>query len=204
MSSTTEAHFLPAACIGPNAVTRLAETITAMEGAPATARVFGACNLETYLLAPPLGMIDEHEVADLHRELHKVFGDARARSIGGAAGRKTAEYLLDHRIPRVAQFFMRHLASRRSSARMLTAAIAKHAWTFAGSGKFTVSGTRRLVFSISGCPLCRSVASTLPYCNFYACTFEVLFQTLVDPNAQVDEIDCQATGSSACRFSIEW
>jgi divinyl protochlorophyllide a 8-vinyl-reductase len=204
MSPAAGTHAHQADRIGPNAVTRLGAAITATEGAQATARVFRACNLETYLVAPPVEMVDARAVADLHRELHKAFGDARARLIGRAAGRETAEYLLRHRIPRVAQFVLRHLASRHASARLLVAAISKNAWTFAGSGEFRACGRRPLVFSIRGCPLCRSAASTSPYCDFYAGTFERLFRLLVDAHASVDEIACQATGHTACQFSIEW
>jgi hypothetical protein len=66
-------------------------------------------------------------------------GLARLRRQAGAilakAGQGTADYILAHRIPGPAKALIRALPAPLG-ARLLTAAIARHAWTFTGSGRF--------------------------------------------------------------------
>lgn len=193
----------PCGEIGPNAVIRVAEALRAVEGAHQVARIFRASNLERYLDQPPEHMIDEREVAVLHREVRSQLGPARARTIGWVAGLRTADYLLDHRIPHAAQRVIRGLPGRQASW-LLATAIRRNAWTFAGTGDFTVQHGRPTVFSIADCPLCRKQTSVAPYCDYYAGTFERLFRTLVHPGSRAVETECQATGGSACRFTIAW
>jgi divinyl protochlorophyllide a 8-vinyl-reductase len=193
----------PAGRIGPNAVTRVAEALRALEGEQAVDRVFRAANLENYLADSPAEMIDETEVTRLHRALHGALGHARARTIGWIAGQRTADYLLEKRIPLAAQLVLRAAPSRLAS-RMLTTAIARNAWTFAGTGKFSARPGRPTLLTIKGCPICRGQRSTTPYCDFYAGTFERLYARLVHPQTRVVEIDCEAMGQAACIFAISW
>jgi len=55
----------PVGRIGPNAVTRVAEALRAVEGAQLVDRVFRAADLAPYLNNSPSQMIDEGEVARL-------------------------------------------------------------------------------------------------------------------------------------------
>jgi divinyl protochlorophyllide a 8-vinyl-reductase len=205
MSSTAAVHGALEAVgrIGPNAVTRVAEALWALEGAQSVHRVFRAANLETYLGDSPADMIDEREVTRLHRALHGALGDTRARTIGWIAGQRTADYLLEKRIPRTVQRLLR-AAPPRLASRMLTAAIARNAWTFAGTGEFSSRPGRPTLFAIEGCPICRDQRSTTPYCDFYAATFERLYGRLVHPQTRVVEIGCEAMGQAACTFAISW
>jgi divinyl protochlorophyllide a 8-vinyl-reductase len=41
-------------------------------------------------------------------------------------------------------------------------------------------------------------------CDYYAATFERLFQALVDRGALVTETECEANGGSACNFEVRW
>jgi len=189
--------------IGPNAVTRVAEALAAVEGAQLVARVFRAANLEPYLSNSPSQMIDEAEVTRLHRALREALGDDRARTVGWIAGQRTADYLLDHRIPHSAQIAIRCLPSGLAS-RQLTAAIARNAWTFVGTGTFAARHGRPMTFKIRNCPICRRQQSAGPYCDFYAATFERLFSRLVHARARVAETSCQAMGASDCTFAITW
>jgi divinyl protochlorophyllide a 8-vinyl-reductase len=193
----------PVGRIGPNAVTRVAEALRAVEGAQLVDRVFRAADLAPYLNNSPSQMIDEGEVARLHRALRDALGDDRARTVSWIAGQRTADYLLRHRIPHAAQVAIGCLPSG-SASRLLTAAIARNAWTFVGSGAFAVRHGRPTTFTITNCPICRHQQSAVPACNFYAATFERLFARLVDARARVAETCCLAKGASDCTFAITW
>jgi divinyl protochlorophyllide a 8-vinyl-reductase len=192
-----------AARIGPNAITRVAEALCAEFGAQGAARVFGLAGLDHYLAAPPERMVDEAEVALLHRRLRESLGGAVAHRIGREAGLRTAEYLLARRIPRPVQWLLKRLPAPLA-ARVLLAAIARHAWTFAGSGTFRVLHGRPLLLFIAGNPMCRGVVSDEPLCDFYAATFERLFRVLVHPGAMVREVACESMGAPACVFEVSW
>lgn len=194
---------MPAARIGPNAITRVAEVLRELLGADGTASVFSAAGISHHLARPPESMVDEAEVARLHRALRAALGTARAREVGAEAGRRTADYLLAHRIPRAVQWLLRHLPAR-IAARVLVAAIARHAWTFAGSGRFGVVRWTPLQLRIAGNPLCRELRATEPVCDFYSATFERLFRVLVHPHARARELACEATGAPACVFELRW
>lgn len=189
--------------IGPNAVIRVEEAVAAIEGAGAALRIFQGAGIAKWLERRPTEMVDETRVAALHRSLHGVLGDGRARTIGWIAGQRTADYLLANRIPRAAQTVLKGLPPRLA-APILTRAIARNAWTFVGSGQLDVEGGRPIVISVKDCPLCKGVSSAAPYCDFYGGTFERLFTRLVNPGSRAREIACQATGGGACAFSLDW
>lgn len=189
--------------IGPNAIIRVAEAIRLLEDAEVARSVFGAAGLDAYIDALPQEMVDEREVSALQRVVFERLGPMRARAINMTAGRLTADYLLANRIPKPAQRVLRLLPARLAS-RALTAAIGKHAWTFAGTGTFTARPGRPTIYEISHCPLCRDRHAEIAICDFYTATFETLFRYLVHPNAKVREIECEARGAHACRFEISW
>jgi divinyl protochlorophyllide a 8-vinyl-reductase len=87
-------------------------------------------------------------------------------------------------------------------ARMLAAAIARHAWTFAGSGAFRVVSHRPLTFEVAGNPLTAGAVSDHPMCDWHAAVFERLFSRLVWPGAVAQEVNCCACGDAACRFVL--
>src|SRR5450631_1338970 len=142
----------PAGRIGPNAITRVADALWAVEGAQSVNRIFRTAKLEIYLSSAPARMIDEREVTDLHRAVRAALGETRSRTIGWIAGQRTADYLLSHRIPRLAQIALRASPPPLAS-RLLMAAIAGHAWTFAGSGAFSARHGSPMTFSVGNCPL---------------------------------------------------
>jgi hypothetical protein len=102
--------------------------------------------------------------------------------------------------PQVAQ-----AAGRGACAGVLLGAIARHAWTFVGSGRFEVRWRRCGVWlSVSRCPLCRELAADAAACGFCGATFERLFGELVRPGTTVTEVECQASGAAACVFEVRW
>jgi divinyl protochlorophyllide a 8-vinyl-reductase len=192
-----------AARIGPNAITRVAEALRADLGETATAGLFGLAGLSAYLEEPPEDMVDETEVTRLHRQLRETLGTEHASRVSRVAGTRTGDYLLARRIPKPVQALLKMLPAALAS-RVLLAAIRKHAWTFAGSGSFTVLAGRPVRLEIAGNPLCRGSTSAVPVCDYYAATFERLFRELVDRDAVVTEIACEATGAPACVFEVRW
>lgn len=189
--------------IGPNAITRVAEVLPALLGEAGTRALFEAAGLGGYLSRPPEGMVDETEVARLHRVLRQQLGHAVAGQVARSAGMRTADYLLARRIPKPVQWLLKRLPATLA-ARVLLRAIGRHAWTFAGSGQFHAVAGRPCVLTIHDNPLCRGVASAQPACDFYSATFERLFQVLVHPAVQVVETQCEARGDPVCRFELRW
>ena len=195
--------------IGPNAITRVAEVLPSRLGSSATWTLFERAGLARYLQQPPERMVDEDEVRTLHATLREQLGGALAREVSRAAGTATADYLLAHRIPRPLQRLLKRMPAR-AAAWVLLSAITRHAWTFAGSGRFAARALDRaqpgspVVVEIRGNPLCRGLVAEAPACDYYAATFERLFRVLVHPRAAVVETDCEACGGDACRFEIRW
>jgi divinyl protochlorophyllide a 8-vinyl-reductase len=204
MTLLQAAHAPPRARrIGPNAITRVAEALFLREGGAAATMVFGRAGLLPYLNNPPQSMVDEAEVMRLHRELRACLGSAEACRVAAEAGRRTGDYLLAHRIPRPVQALLKVLPAALA-ARVLLAAIRRHAWTFAGSGHFSARAGRPVVLTLRDNPLCRGLASDEPACDYYAATFERLFRVLVHPRARVHETACEAMGAPGCVFEIRW
>jgi divinyl protochlorophyllide a 8-vinyl-reductase len=185
--------------IGPNAITRVAEALGPGRAAP----VFAHAGLAAYLERPPEAMVDEREVIALHQALREDLGEDEARRVAADAGRRTADYLLAHRIPRLAQVVLKRLPAVLA-ARALLRAIGGHAWTFAGSGHFGATFGPPLRLRIQDNPLCRGRRSAQPSCDYYAAVFQVLFQTLVHRGAVVIETACEARGDPACVFEVLW
>jgi divinyl protochlorophyllide a 8-vinyl-reductase len=193
--------------IGPNAITRVAEVLPPRVGSAATWALFDSVGLVHHLRQPPQHMVDEEEVRRLHGALREQLGWDRAGAVARDAGLRTADYLLAHRIPRPVQAVLKKLPARLA-ARVLLAAISRHAWTFAGSGRFQAHAPLRagapVVLRIQDNPLCRGVRAQAPACDYYAAVFQRLFQVLVHRASRVHEVACEACGDAECRFEIAW
>jgi len=151
----------------------------------------------------PTHMVDESEVRALVRTCLAQLGHRPTRAVLREAGQHTAEYLLAHRIPRVVQWLLRVLPAS-IGMRILSHAMAQHAWTFAGSGHFSVQYGRVPAFMIGDCPLCRGLTLDVPVCDFYAGTFEVLLSRLVRRDTSVAQVESTASGGCACRYEVRW
>lgn len=182
--------------IGPNAVL---QHLPVLDGALGE-RLRGALlhRAGVPLPSPDCGMLPEAQVIPLHRAVWLFLPD-RAEAIQRAAGLAVGDYILANRIPRLARGLIRALPAPLG-ARLLAAAIARHAWTFAGSGVFTITSHHPLTFSTAQNPL--AVGPPQPSCHWHAAVFERLFQRLVWPGAQVTETTCCAAGDAACVFEI--
>jgi divinyl protochlorophyllide a 8-vinyl-reductase len=189
--------------IGPNAIIQLAAVLRDRAGSLPVQRLFRAAGMAHYLDTMPGEMVDERDVRVLHATLRQQFGRACAQALARAAGRRTAVFLLEHRIPLPLQWLVRHLP-KPLAVRLLLKAIERHAWTFCGSGAFVAVYGRPARLGITHNPLCRGLKSEAPACDFYAGTFEALFRALIDPEAKVREVNCEAMGDAACVFELDW
>jgi len=198
-------HQQPAASarIGPNAIVRTAEALSASRGDDTCRRIFARAGLEPYLVAPPTTMVAEGDVVALHRAVRAELDAAAADAVMADAGARTARYLLAHRIPAPAQALLRALPARVAS-RLLLGLIARHAWTFAGSAELGIVHGRpaRVVFHNS--PLARVPTGAAPVCGFYVATFETLFRQLVHAETVGRETACAAAGDAACILELSW
>jgi divinyl protochlorophyllide a 8-vinyl-reductase len=191
------------AVIGPNAITRMAEALSAALGESLCGDIFASAGLSRHLASPPTRMIPETDVAHLHGAAIAWLGEARAAEVSREAGRLTGEYLLAHRIPALAQRVLKRLP-RALASRILVAAIARHAWTFAGGGEFAYRFSPRLTLTLKGSPICRGLRTQEPACGYFAATFERVFGEILGPSLRVTEIECEATGAPACVFEVRW
>lgn len=176
--------------IGPNAILQLVPVLDRFQGRVGRDRVLDAAGVAV----PPAdaGMWPESQCRAVHLAVWQGCGD-RAAEILAAAGQGTADYILAHRIPGAARAVIRALPAPMGAS-LLSAAIARHAWTFAGSGRFAIVSRRPLTFQIEGNPL---AFPGLP-CPWHASVFSRLFRALVWPCARVE--DCH--NGAVSRFII--
>ncbi len=192
-----------AGLIGPNAIIQFGEAVAALEGVAGRERLFDEAGQKAYLSHPPTALVPETDVLRLHAEFRRFATDNRRRSASWLAGRRTADYILAHRIPGFAQAIILSLP-RFIAAPLLGAAIAKHAWTFTGSGRFQRGRGQGFSFEIQDCVLCRGLTSERAECEYYCGAFERLYAVLVDPDVKVVETACKASGGACCRFAFTW
>ena len=197
------------ALIGPNAIIQVAGAIRNRYDAARLEEVMQKAELADYLASPPSAMVPEREVARLHQAVASLLPAPQGEVIMREAGRNTALYLLANRIPAPAQAVLKLLPAPLA-ARALLKAIARHAWTFAGSSRFTLDARHPVHIALDGSPLfatpeCRSLAA-----SYFEATFETLFQTLVSRRTRV----VSGTGAAhengagrhdaACAFDLVW
>lgn len=187
--------------IGPNAIIQVLDAARALETETRVRQLFGAAGIEPYIDEPPAGMVDEQEVAALHRALYSKLGSERASTIAWLAGWRTGSYILAHRIPRPAQQILRALPAPLAS-RVLLAAITRHSWTFAGSARVVIEPGSPASIKLFDGALSRSATEASTGCIYYAAVFERLFTALIDARIKVAETACTTTGAPACVFKI--
>jgi divinyl protochlorophyllide a 8-vinyl-reductase len=162
--------------IGPNAILQLIPVLDHALGRAGRDRLFQGIDLPP----PDAGMWPEAACRAAHLAVWQGCGEA-ASAILQAAGQGTADYILAHRIPAAAKALIRALPAPLG-ARLLTSAIARHAWTFTGSGRFRVVSHAPLTFEVADNPL----AFPGRPCVWHAAVFVRLFRVLVWSDAQVD------------------
>lgn len=185
----------PAAVVGPNAITQLVTPLRVRLGEDGTRRVFHAAGLERCLDEPPEAMVPQADAAALFAAVRNALPPADADAVLRAAGEGTADYVMANRIPAPVRALLRMLPATLA-ARLLLRAIARHAWTFAGSGRCTTRYGRPSTIAIETNPL------ATPGCPWHLAVFTRMFRTLVSPLANVRQVQCCGARAHACRWEI--
>jgi divinyl protochlorophyllide a 8-vinyl-reductase len=218
--ATTALDFGPGgapARIGPNAIIRLQQALLERVGRDCARQIFEQAGQGHFVTQLPERMVVEASVTSLYTSLPTQLGPRLAAEVSGHAGWLTGDYLLANRIPQPVQALL-HVLPAPLAARVLIAAIRRHAWTFVGSGRFDVTpvpagirdnvardGRRtRLNLRVEGCPICAGSQQATPACTYYTAAFESLFVALVHRRTHVREVACHALGASACTFEVSW
>ncbi len=178
--------------IGPNAVLQLIEAVDAQMGRAMTEKVFNIGGCGHYLAHPPKTMVDEGEVASLNHALFQVLDLKRAQALAQDAGRRTADYVIANRIPRIVRILLSLMPPKIASA-MLLRSIAKHAWTFVGSGELRIN---RGAIEVADNPI------AMPGCPWHQAVFQRMFERLVSNQCLIQETTCCARGAPVCRFEL--
>jgi divinyl protochlorophyllide a 8-vinyl-reductase len=186
----------PPGLVGPNAVVQLAAALEEIIGQREARSFFSFQGLEQLFDKPPGEMIDQRIPARLMRALWDHFPDEMAHAIAASAGRKTADYVIAHRIPGIAKASFR-IMPRSVAAKLLLKAIHRNAWTFAGSGVCEVSQDQPHLISIRENPL------AMPDCAWHVAVFERLFRRLVCGETSISHLSCCKYGAEACTFAID-
>jgi divinyl protochlorophyllide a 8-vinyl-reductase len=183
--------------IGPNAILQLVDVLERRgEG-----ELLSAVLAEAGVSRPPrdAGMLPEADCAAVHQALRRL--SPLAEALLEEAGLATGDYILAHRIPKLAQGVLRLLPGALA-APVLTTAIARHSWTFAGTGTFRVEASWPVVVSVARNPLVAGWRGEVPQCIWHVAVFRRLYGRLVWPEVAVTETACCACGDPACRFEI--
>jgi divinyl protochlorophyllide a 8-vinyl-reductase len=188
----------PGARIGPDSVLQLVPLLEQRLGEQARNELLHGSGLSA--LPSGEGLMDEEPAARLHQSVRRLYPDSAAE-LTGLAGELTAAMIIERRMPLAALRVLRALPPWLS-APLLANTIAKHAWTFEGSGSFRIVSRDPVVFELHDNPVVRGERAARPVCHWHAAVFQRLFQDIVDPGLRCSETHCLASGDDACRFRI--
>lgn len=197
---TVVATTMHVARIGPNSII---QTIASLREscAPDDVRALLAGEAEGYLSQLPHEMIPEGEFHDLVRLLVARMGVARAGEVLYRSGERTADYVCANRIPAPFRSVLGVLPAF-IGLRLLLLAISKHAWTFAGSGKFSFSLGRAPFVSIGRPEGHDTSGIAAALCRYYCGAFTQMLRQVVSRRIALRETACQARGGQACVYQI--
>ena len=183
--------------IGPNAVLQTEAAIRAAGGEALVKRVFAQAGQSQLLVNRPDSMVDEAVPQALFAALFDSVPRRDGVRIALDAGRRTGDYILKHRIPLPVRWLLKALPPSVASP-MLLKAIARHAWTFAGSGDCTVETGPPARLLIAENPM------RMPLCAWHTGVLEVLFKALVSPRTRVIHRTTRPGEPSVCSFTMTW
>ncbi|MEJ2604949.1 MAG: bacteriochlorophyll 4-vinyl reductase [Gammaproteobacteria bacterium] len=191
-AATTEAM------IGPNAVLQTLRAAAELEGIEYYATLAG----RAYLPATDLeSMIPEAWFVRLVEALRATLPWPRSEAVLRRAGEYTADYVAENRIPALFRQAL-HVLPPRLAVPLLLTAFRRHAWTFAGAGRFSAEGRYPGCIVLSGGPTCRHAPHNEQAGAYYEAAFQGLLR-LAAPRITVREVACQARGDAECRFALQ-
>ncbi len=182
--------------MGSQTVLPLIEAIERTLGQAAAARLMDEARFTH--LPEPGEPVRERQVAVLHQSLRREYPEI-AETIQREAARDAVEWLMQNRIPARARMLLSSMPWGMA-VWMLGRNAAQNAWTFGGSGKFSVLGTNE--FQLVDNPIIRGEASNLPICVWHEELFQHTFRRMAHSRLRCVETSCMATGADACRFHL--
>lgn len=186
--------------IGPNAVIQTLRAVAELESAALRQALPERAALPD---AAPTAMIPDEWFVRLLRAVRASLPPARAEAVLRRSGELTAAYVAKNRIPAPFRALLRILPPRLGIP-LLLRAFRRHAWTFAGAGRFSYEGPYPGSLILEGGPTCRagSTDGVVGHAGaYYEAAFEGLLR-LAAPRVHVREVACQAASSPVCRFAV--
>ncbi|NTU82004.1 MAG: bacteriochlorophyll 4-vinyl reductase [Chloroflexales bacterium] len=191
-----------AARIGPNSIIQTVGAIEEERGPQETRSFLRRIGQGDFAEQLPTTMIDEIAFISLISAIRADIGVEAAGRILARSGERTADYLLANRIPAPAHAILPRLP-RRLGLSLLLKAISGHAWTFAGTGRFSYKvDAKGATLSLANSPESRGMTADKPICRYYESCFQSLLRPLIDRRLVVRELRCAAQGAEACVFEV--
>ena len=183
--------------VGPNAIIQTRAALRDACDAETCAAIFRDAGLVRWFETDPGDMVPADSVNALNRAIALALDAGTAEAVMREAGRRTGDYILANRIPKLAQRLLR-LMPGPLARRMLLKAIAKNAWTFAGSADIRTGPD---FIEIIGNPVCLG-RQGFDACGWHEAVLERLFRALADKRAVLIETRCTGRGDPSCRFEV--
>ncbi len=153
------------------------------------------------LAAMPGHMLPESEFGAMMADLRDWLGMAAAKRVLERSGDLTAEYVATNRVPAPIRRIL-PLLPPGLGLRIFLPAIARHAWTFAGSGRFGYTFHPACQLTLADSVEARGVHADEPVCSYYQAAFQGLLQRVVSRRIAVREVACRAAGAEQCVFAV--
>ncbi len=185
--------------IGPNAIIQTVEALKELYGVPYALEVLQRGEQAHWVDNLPTTMVEERVFLSLAQALVGQIGSDEARRVIWRCGERTAQYLLDNRIPGPFQQLVKVLP-RQVGFTLLLLAISKSAWTFAGSGTFHFSGGERPLLLIANPDQTHVVLPEV--CGFYGGTFEGILRALMGEQTRVVPASCGERWDCRCAYAV--
>jgi divinyl protochlorophyllide a 8-vinyl-reductase len=150
-------------------------------------------------LPEPGEPVRERQAAVLHQALRRTWPD-EAEAIQREAARDAVEWIMANRMPARARLLLTKMPYPLA-VWMLGRHAVQNAWTFGGSGRFSILGTN--AFQLTDNPLIRGEQSNSPICVWHAELFQHTFRRMAHARLRCVETSCMAAGADACRFHLE-
>ena len=142
--------------IGPNSVMRTLQAVEESYGPAMAGELHRRAALPSNRWDT---LIPEEWFLSLIRELRSLLPSAEADAMLRRAGALTGEYVQENRIPKIFRGLLAALPPRLAVPLLLWA-FRRHAWTFAGSGRFHFEGPHPSTLVLEGSPTCRLPGGT--------------------------------------------
>lgn len=184
--------------IGPNAIVQTLRALAESHGDEAAATLSRRADLPHDSWT---ALVPESWFIRVIRELRVILPPSEAEAVLRRAGALTGDYVRENRIPAPFRLALA-LLPPRVALPLLIRAFRRHAWTFAGSGRFQVEGPFPGTLVLDGAPTCRHARGPERSGSYYEAAFETLL-SLACPGIRVREAACRAVGDPACRFRLE-